>query len=141
MKIDIIGWFEKAYLRLPRLGPDLRDYLVRIFPYLSLVFGLLITLASVLELLGTPFISLFSSKSSGLPVIQMLLLTNVLGVFQGILMIFASGPLKAKKERGWRLLFWSQILWLVASALSFSSSVVLSLIVFYPIMQAKSEYK
>ena len=141
MRINIVGFLERAYSYLPKLGPELKSYVVGVIPYLSFVFGLFLTLASVLEILGTPFFSLFSVSSPGAPIIQILLLTNAIGIFQGLLMIFAFGPLKSRRERGWKLLIWSQILWIISSALSVSSSLVIALIVLYPIMAIKSEYK
>lgn len=141
MKINIVGFLEKVYSHLPKLSPELKGYVAGVLPSISLVFGLLITLASVLELLGTPFISLVSVNSSNIPAIQILLLVNAIGVFQGLFMVFAFGPLKARHEKGWRFLVWSQILWIVSSALSFSTAFILALVLFYPIMQAKSEYR
>ena len=141
MKINVIGSIEKVYSFLPKLGSDLKSYVVAVIPSLSLVFGLLITLSSVLELLGTPFISLFSMKSSNLPVIQILLITNVIGIFQGLLMVFAWKPLRKKLEKGWRFLVWSQILWIISMAFSLSSSAIFGLVLLYPIIQVKSEYK
>lgn len=141
MKINIIGFLEKAYSYLPNLSPDLKQFIASVLPPISIVFGFLITLSSVLELLGTPVISLLSVKTSGIPVIQLLLLVNVIGIFQGLLMVFAYGPLKKRHEKGWKFLVWSQILWLVSSALYFSTSFILALVLFYPLMKAKSEYR
>lgn len=141
MKINVVGTLEKIYSKFPNLNPELKNYIARLLPPISMVFGLLITLSSVLELIGTPVVSLFSVKSSGLPVLQILLLTNAIGVFQGLLMIFAYGPLKKRQEKGWRFMVWSQVLWLITSVLSLSSSAVIALVLFYPLIQAKSEYK
>lgn len=140
MKINIVGFFEKAYSYLPKLSPQIKEFIVRVLPPISIVFGLLIALSSILELLGTPVISLFSSKST-LPVIQILLITNVLGVFQGLLMIFAFSGLKKKHEKAWRYLVWSQILWIVGSLLTLSTSVIFALIILYPLFGVKEEYK
>lgn len=141
MRLNIVGFFEKAYSYLPNLSSELKNFIAAILPSLSIIFGLLITLSSVLELLGTPLISIFSVKSSGLPAIQILLLTNVIGVAQGLLMIFAYGPLKKRQEKGWKFLIWSQILWILSAILSFSDSFIIAFILLYPIIQTKSEYK
>ena len=141
MKIDLIGLFGKFYSHFPDLGSELKDLLLKIFPVATLVAGILLTLASVIELLGTPFISVFTLTHGGPKLIQILLITSAIGVFQGILMIYAYPFLRRKKERGWRLLFWTQVLWLVSSVLSLSPSIIVSLLLFYFIFQVKQDYK
>lgn len=139
MKINIIGWFEKVYSHLPNIGSDLKDFIVKILPVFAIIFGLLITLASIAEILGTPFISVFTLGKSAL--IQTLLLTNVLGIVQGVLMVSAFSGLKKRSKKGWKLIFWSQILWIISSFISLSPSALLGLVFLYPLFQVKSEYK
>ena len=140
MKIDLIGLLENFYLRLPGLSTEIKEFIVKILPYLSLVFGFLITLASVLEIIGTPVLSVFTLQGKGLPVIQILLLTNALGIAQGVLMIFAFKALRRRLQTGWRLLFWGQILWIIASVISLSPSLLFGVILLYPFFQVKKYY-
>lgn len=139
MKIDTIGWFGLIYSKLPNLGIELRDFIVKILPLLALIGGILMTLASIAEVLGTPFISVFTLGKSTL--IQTLFLTGAIGLVQGILMISAFKSLKKKTLKGWKLMFWSQILWIISSLISLSPSVLLGLVFLYPLFQVKSEYK
>ena len=139
MKIDIIGILEKVYLKLPSMSTGLKDFTVRILPQFTIVFGILITLASVLDFLGSAFITSFTL--GGPQIIQQLLLRSVLGIAQGVIMIFAFRPLKNHQQKGWRLLFWSQVLWIIAAAISFNSSVILGFLILYPLFQVKSYYK
>lgn len=139
MKINIIARFEKVYSYLPSLSTELSEFIVRVIPYLAFITGFLITLASIMEILGTPFISVLTLGGSKL--IQTLFLTNAIGIAQGILMISAFRALRIRNQKGWRLLFWSQILWIISSAVSFSPSFLLALIFFYPLFQIKPYYK
>ncbi|MBP9716340.1 MAG: hypothetical protein KBD51_00155 [Candidatus Levybacteria bacterium] len=139
MKIDIIGLFEKVYSKLPSLSPELKAFIVRIIPFFTIVFGLLITIASVMDFLGSAVISSFTL--GGPQIIQQLLIRSVLGIAQGIIMIFAYPPLKAGQQKGWRLLFWSQILWIIAAAVSFNPSVILGFLILYPLFQVKNRYR
>lgn len=139
MKIDIISWFGLVYLKLPNLGTELRDFIVKVLPFLALIGGILMSVASIAEVLGTPFISVFTLGKSTL--IQTLLLTGAIGLIQGIIMISAFSSLKKKTQKGWKLLFWSQILWIISSLISLSPSFLLGLVFIYPLFQVRSEYK
>lgn len=139
MKIDVIGAFEKAYSFLPSLSPALKEFIVKILPLFTIVFGLLITLASILDFLGSAVITSFTL--GGPAIIQQLLLRSVLGIAQGVIMIFAYPPLRRCHENGWRLLFWSQILWIIAAAISFNMALILGFLILYPLYQTKSYYK
>ena len=139
MKIDVIGFFDKAYLLLPEFSPDVKNTVVKVLPYLAVIFGLLMVIASIVEILGTPFISILALGKSTL--IQTLLLTNVLGIAQGILMVSAFSALRRKNQRGWRLLFWSQILWIISSLISFSLALILSFLFLYPLFKVRNYYK
>lgn len=140
MKIDFIGFLESFYLRLPGLSTEIKEFIVKILPFPSLIFGITLTFASILEIIGTPVLSIFTLQGRGLPVIQMLLLTNTLGIAQGLLMVFAFSGLRHHLQKGWRLLFWSQILWIIASLISFSPSLLFGIVLLYPFFQVKKYY-
>ncbi len=139
MADKLIDIFDKAYSLLPEFSSETREAVVKILPYLAVIFGFLITIASVMEILGTPFISILAFGKSTL--IQTLLLTNVLGIVQGILMVSAFSALRRKSQRGWRLLFWSQILWIISSFISLSLSLILGFLFLYPLFKVKPYYK
>lgn len=137
--MNVINIFGSFYSKLPPFSEEAREFIAKILPVLSLVFGILITIASILEILGTPFLSAFTIQGK-LPVIQILLLTNALGIAQGILMISAVPNLNRHLLKGWKFLFWSQILWIISSILSVSPSFLISLVLFYPFFQVKKYY-
>lgn len=138
MKIDFMGWFDKAYSLPPDLSPEVREAVVKILPYLAIIFGLIITIASIMEILGTPFISILAFGKSTL--IQTLVLINVLGIIQGVLMVSAFSLLRKRSQKGWRLVFWSQMLWVISSIVSLSPSILLGLVFLYPLFQIKNRY-
>lgn len=139
MKFNVIELFDKAYSLLPQFSSDVKEVVVKILPYIALVFGLLLAFASIMEILGTPFISILAFGKSTL--IQTLLLTNVLGIVQGILMVSAFTGLRKRNKRGWKLIFWSQILWIISSLISFSITLILGFLFLYPLLKVRSEYK
>lgn len=139
MADKLIDIFDKAYSLLPQFSSEVKQTVVKILPYLAIIFGLIITIASIMEILGTPFISILAFGKSTL--IQTLVLTNVLGIVQGILMVSAFTGLRRKSKRAWKLIFWSQILWIISSLISLSAALTLGFIFLYPLLKVKSEYK
>lgn len=136
----IINFFDTFYSKLPSLGSELRQFIVNILPYLALVFGALITFASVMDIIGTPFLSLFSS-SEGSGIFQRLMLVSVIGIFEGLLMLFAFRHLRKRHKRGWNLLFWSQILWVISALITLSPSFILGFLFLYPLFQVRDSYR
>lgn len=139
MVAKFIGIFEKAYSLLPDFSSDVKAVAVKILPYIVIVFGFLLTLASIMEILGTPFLSIFAIGKSTL--IQTLLLINVLGIIQGVLMVSSFTALRRRHMRGWRLVFWSQILWIISSLFSLSLALVLGFLFLYPLLKVRNYYK
>ncbi len=135
----VINLFETFYAKLPNIGTELRYFIVRILPIIALVFGALITFASVMDIVGTPFLNLFSTQGTG--VFQKLMIVNVIGVLEGLLMLFAFRHLRKKNKRGWNLLFWSQILWVISALITLSPSFILGFLFLYPLFQVKDSYK
>ena len=140
--IDTMGqWFDK----FPPLPKNWRDTLARIAPLLSLIFGILgiivaigglglLTTTSPLAFLGGA--SSVSSYGTGI--------LSVLIYLVGSVLLLASYPgLKAKKHKGWKLLFWSEVANLVGGLVSLAilSAIVGALIGFYLIFQIRSYYK
>lgn len=136
----VINLLEVFYLKLPKLNIELRNFIVKILPILALVFGFLITFASIMDIIGTPFISVFGTQRSA-SVIQKLMLVSVLGIFSGILMLFSFRTLRKKEMRGWKLLFWSQLLWSISALIILSPSFILGFIFMYPLFQVKAIYR
>jgi len=138
--MKVINWLDRLYSKLPGFGPEIKDFIIVILPYLSVATGILITLSSILDIIGTPFISVFTLNNSS-PLLQTLLLINVLGILQGILMMAAFRGLKRKTYKGWRLIFWSQILWVTSALIATSPTFILGLIFLYPLFQVRSNYR
>ncbi len=140
MKLNVTSFIEKFYLRFPPLNQELKETIIKILPILSLLFGILITLASVADLLGGAFITSITLTGES-QIFQQLLLRNVIGVSQGLLMIFAFQPLRYRIQKGWRLFFWAQVLWIFSTLIFFSPSFLLGLFILYPLFQVRSYYR
>lgn len=137
MLIDLL---DSLYKKLPKFSPEMRDFVVKILPILTLISGIFITLSSIIDLLGSPFLNAFT-KNVELNLFQKLMIVNILGVLQGILMISSYKWLRKKKKSGWKLIFWSQILFIISAVITFSPSFLLGLIFLYPLFQVRANYR
>lgn len=135
-------WFEK-FPALPKKG---KEVLVKLAPVLSLIFGILgiITAISGLGLLTatSPFAFLGGAQlvsSYGIGFLSVLIY-----LVASALLLAAFPGLKRRKIRGWNLLFWSEMVSLVAGLVSLTgilSALIGALIGFYLLFQIKSYYK
>lgn len=133
----MIKLLDSIYLKLPALSEETKLVIIKALPVLSLIFGIFFILVSLLDLLGTPFISLLSTAGKS---IVITIIINVLGIIQGLLMIIAFPTLRKRKMKGWRLFFWGQLLWILAAIISFSPAFIIALVVFYPLLQIRRAY-
>lgn len=130
-------WFKKA----PELPANIREVLVRIAPWLALIFGALGVLAG-LSLLGlSPVAAISGVKTSSL-----LLISSVFALVSSVLLLLAFPKLRKGELRGWKLLFWSEVVSVVSSILSLTTvnilvTVLVTLIAFYLLFQIKPYYK
>lgn len=136
----LVNFLDTLYSKLPKFSPELKQFLIKVLPWIALIFGLLIAFASVMDIIGTPFLNVLGG-GEGIGVFQKLMIVNVLGVFQGVFMLFAFKPLRRKQNKGWRLLLWSQILWVIAALITLSPSFILGFIFLYPLFQVRESYR
>lgn len=136
----LVNFLDSLYSKLPRLSPELRNFIELILPILAIIFGFLITFASFMDILGSPFLSVFSSNE-GASVFRKLMIVNALGIFEGILMLLSFMPLRRHAKRGWKLIFWSQVIWIVSALITLSPSFVLGFLFLYPLFQVRESYR
>ncbi len=139
--MDFIKIVKKPYDKLPGFSDELGHFVFKLVPYIALFGGTLLTLASVSNFLGFAFISSFTLSGGGIQLVQELLVRSVLGVAQGIIMVFAYAPLKKGQISGLRLLIWSQFIWIISGVLGLSVWFVLGVILIYPLYKIEKYYK
>lgn len=136
--IDLIGDYFNKLPQLPKGG---RDAIVMITPWLALIFG---ALGLIVALLGlgiftflAPIALVVGAKGAGSG-----FLFAVFGLASSLLLLAAFSGTKNRKERGWKFLYYSEVLSLVANVVYFSlSGVVFTLVGFYFLYQIRSYYK
>lgn len=143
--IDQLGtWFAKA----PALPKGGKDFIVNVAPWAALIVGILTVVLGALALLGTAVVSPLAAVggvygASGVGLAANLLIASVVLIVLGVIYILAFKPLKNRAMRGWKLMFWGEVLSLLHSAVSFDIiSVVISFLIgFYILFQVRSYYK
>jgi len=138
--MKVINFLDSIYSKLPSFGNEIKDFIVKVLPFLALITGIIITFSSVVDILGTPFLNALT-RGGGATVFQTLMIVNAIGVLEGLFMIVAFKKLRKRKKSGWRLILWSQFLFIVSALLSFSPSFLLGFIFFYPLFQIRENYR
>ncbi len=134
---DIVASLEKLFKGLPHLPENVREVLVKIGPWLALVFGILGILVGV-GAMGVSPLALFGGVRTGMMVFVRGLLTLVLSV----LMLLAYPGLSKRAYKGWIYLFWAEALSVVYAVLTVSAGPVLgALIGLYLLFEVKRYYK
>jgi len=137
---SLTSYLEVWFMKLPPLSRDVRVRLAGIAPILSLVFGILGIIGSIGVGVVTPLMLVFGGPN----VVFSGVVTGILGLVSSILVLCSYPGLKAYAVKGWNLLFWSQILSIVASVVhpsSLLSGILVGLLGLYLLFQIKSLYK
>jgi hypothetical protein len=136
--IDMVGDYYKKLPELPKGG---RDAVVTITPWLALIFGVL----GVLVALGglgiftflAPVAMISGVRGAGTGVLIVLV-----SLISSALLLAAFPGTKAHQEKGWKFLYYSSVVGLIADIVTLSlSGVLFALIGFYFLYQIRSYYK
>jgi hypothetical protein len=143
---DLAKTLDQSYAKLPALPKGVNDFIVSISSWLALIFGILAILAGINAFGALSFMSPFAAFAGVRGYVWTTIIATVILFVQGVIELLAFSPLKAKKIRGWNLLYYSLILSVVSSIITLNVSSVLSSIVgaligYYILYQIKSYYK
>jgi len=139
---SIIVSLENVYAKLPPLPAGVKEFAVAVAPWLAIIFGILGLLGSLAAFGFSTIASPLIAIGGGVGLATNIIISSIIGLVTSVMMIVAFPSLLKKKEFGWVLLFWVQVLAVVSAVITLSIySVVLALIWFYFIFQIKSYYK
>ena len=132
-------WFGK----LPPLPTNAKDVLVKVLPWLALVFGVLGILAAVAATGLMTVLSPVMLLGGGVGVVTGGIVGAVLALVGSVLTLMSFPGLKDRKIKGWKLAFWSEVVSVASSlvGLNLVGAVISALIGFYLLFQIKSYYK
>lgn len=138
---QIVDAMEDFFKKAPHLPANVREVLVKIAPWIALVFGILGVLAGLGAVGVSPVAALGGIRNSAL-----VLVSGILTIISSVLMLMAFPKLQKHQYGGWRLLFWSEVVSVIASLLGITAASILgavigALIGFYILFEIKSYYK
>ncbi len=137
---------DENYKKLPVLPKGVNEFIVSVAPWLALVFGVLaiVTGLGAFGLLTALSPVAMYAGAGGYAFTG--LLAAVVLLLQGVVELLAFPGLKARKVKGWNLMFYSLLLSVLSSVVALSvgsvvGAVVGFLIGYYFLYQVKSYYK
>jgi len=132
--------------KAPQLPDNIKQTLVNFSPWLALIAGVLGVL-SALTVFGigsvfSPFALYGGPKFAG-SYFSLFTFSSILLGVTGVLNLMAITPLRAKKERGWNLLFYAELIWIASYLIQFDlvNVVVGGLIGLYFLFQVRPYFK
>lgn len=137
---------EKIFLGLPHLPKKAVEILVKITPYLVLVFGLFLITGGLRSIFGAKDFYRIFSFWKGIPPVYFYI-TGLLQILAGAVSLFIYQPLQNKELRGWFGLLCLTILELIMNLISvfffrggFFGLIFSLAISLYLLYEVKSEY-
>ena len=138
---DLINMMEKWFSNLPALPKNVNEVIVKITPWIAIIFGVLGVLSSValfgITTVSAPFMAMggYAGQAGGG------MIYAILALISSVLMVAAFPGTNKRKMSGWTLLFYSEVVSVVASVVAMSvGGLVGNLIGFYILFQIKSFY-
>lgn len=137
--MDTVGdWYAK----LPNLPANIREVIVKITPWIALIFGILGLLAGIAGLGVLTFLAPLVALGGGFQSAGTGIIASVLLIASAGLLLAAFPGTNKRKSQGWDFLFWSEVVSLVSSVLAISLTGVLgNLIGLYILYQIRTYYK
>ena len=137
---------DENYKKLPALPKGVNEFIVSVAPWLALIFGVLAVVSGLGAFGLLTALSPYAMVAGATRYAFTGLFAAVLLIVQGALELWAFPSLKARKVKGWNLLFYSLLLSVVSSVVTLSvgsviGAVVGALIGYYFLYQVKSYYK
>lgn len=114
------AWMAPLFAKAPHLSVSIRQTLVSIAPWVALIVGVMGVLGIFSILSFLPMLaSIPSMMIAGMGnLYPMMIVTTLVGGIAAVLDLLAFKPLKAKKKKGWSLLFYGNTLSALSAILS-----------------------
>lgn len=139
---SVIKMMEEWFGKLPELPKNWKEVIVKITPWIALIFGVLGLIGSLVAVGLLTFLAPFILLGGGVGRAGGGVVGAVLALVASVLLLVAFPGTKAGKAQGWKMLFYSEAVSLISSIVAFSTAgVVGSLVGFYILFQIKSYYK
>lgn len=138
-----VKMLEEWFAKFPPLPDQAKDVVVKVMPWIALVFGILGILGFVAATGLLSMMSPFMMLGGGLGMTIGGLLSGLLGIVGSVLMLISFSGLKSRKIVGWRWAFYAESVFILSNLITLNlfGAVLSFLIGFYFLFQVKSYYK
>lgn len=138
---EIINRLDEWFSKLPALPANWKETLVKITPWIALIFGVLGIVFSLMAVGVLTFMAPLVALGGGVGVATGGPIAAVLWLVSSVLLLMAYKGTKDRKASGWRLLFWSEVVSLASSVVFLSvGGIFWALVTFYLLFQIRSHY-
>lgn len=134
---------EEWFAKLPALPKGATDVIVKIAPWLALIFGVLGVLGSLAATGILAVVSPLVLLGGGVGLAVGGVVGGILALVSSVLMLVAFPGLRDRKMAGWKWSFYAEVVSVASSvvALNLFGAVIGALIGFYILFAIKSYYK
>lgn len=138
----VIVTVGEQFAKLPALPTNWKEGLVKITPWIAIIFGVLGVVLSIASFGILTFLSPMVALGGGLGAAASGPLAAIFLFVSSLLLVLAFKGTKDRKYVGWRFLFLSEVVSLVSAVALFSvGGIFWSLVSFYLLFQIRSYYK
>ncbi len=140
--LGFIAKMENTFKDLPHLPKGLVEFFVKIAPWLTIIFAILIVVFGPIGAI----LSVFTLLSLNPLLFITTLGSVIIALITAVLYFMAFNPLKARELKGWIYLFWAEMLGVVTALLgllsgSFTVGTIVGLLIgFYVLFEMKPFY-
>ncbi len=139
---NVVAMMEEWFSKLPSLPKNWQEVIVKVTPWIALIFGVLGVLVSLVGVGLLTALAPFVLLGGGIGRASGGIIGAVLALVSSVLLLAAFPGTKKGQMGGWKMLFYSEVVSLVSALVAISPSGVLgSAIGFYILFQIKSYYK
>ena len=137
---------DENYEKLPKLPKGVNDFIVTIAPWFALIFGVLGLISGIAAFGILGAVSPFAMMAGAGGYAYAAPLMALVLIVQSVIELLAFPSLRARKVKGWNLMFYSLLLSVVSSILTLSvfsiiGAIIGALIGYYFLYNVKSYYK
>lgn len=134
---------KKAPFQLPK---NAKETLVNFAPWLALIAGIMALLSALAVFgIGSVFgpLALYGGAAFAGSYFSTYFFSLIILGVAGVLELMAFPGLRQRSAKGWRMLFWAELVWIVSSVVSFNlvSAVLGGVIGLYLLFQVREYYK
>src|SRR4030042_3194983 len=129
---EVINMLDEWFSKLPALPTNWKETLVKITPWIALIFGVLGVVFSLMAVGVLTFLAPLVALGGGVGVATGGPIAAVLWLVASVLLLMAYKGTKDRKASGWRFLFWSEVVSLASSVVFLSvGGIFWALVTFY----------